>query len=98
MSAVKDTNGEVVCDDDKILDRWREYCESPYSVADPIQEKCLLPTELEPCLLRDEVKAALARAQSGKAPAPDDVSVELLKLGFASFVYSERLGSWRLAR
>ena len=31
--------------------------------------------------MHEEVKVALARTQSGKAPGPDDVSVELLKLG-----------------
>ena len=36
---------------------------------------------MEPCLLREEVKVALARTQSDKAPGPDDVPVELLKLG-----------------
>ena len=38
-------------------------------------DECSLPAELEPCPLREEVKAALARTQAGKAPGPDDISI-----------------------
>ena len=57
MSAVKDTKGQVVCDDDQILERWKEYYESLYSIAEQVPEECSLPNELEPCPLREEFKA-----------------------------------------
>ena len=61
MGAVRDANGAIVCDEHKALECWREYCEALYSSNDPDSEERLLPGQLEPHQLRDEVRAALAR-------------------------------------
>ena len=51
MSAVKNVNAGIVCEEGRMLERWREY-----SVSDPISEECSLSVQLKPALCERKLK------------------------------------------
>ena len=79
---IKNKQGEVLTENEKILDRWKEYCSDMYSApqttdaSEPIDN-----TEQEPEPLLDEIRWALNEISDGKSPGCDDVPIELIKEG-----------------
>ena len=85
MRSVKDKSGEVLTDDAKIKDRWKENYQELYNQPNPPDPSFLqtLPStqtdEPEPHILKSEVEAAIKRLKSNKAPGEDGISAEEIK-------------------
>jgi len=81
---VKDRNGYLLLDDTEILNRWKEYCASLYAETPESQaelDESAWTVGKEPTPVLEEVEKALKLMKAGKAPGPDELPVEILKLG-----------------
>ena len=77
-SCIKDKEGNMIFESDKILERWAEYVGDLFADTRPP-----LPTpsnERGPPILKAEVQKAIKNARSGKAPGDDGITTEMLKL------------------
>ena len=75
---IKDKNGKMLFEKDKVLERWAEYIGELFADTRPP-----LPAPSNddgPPILKDEVSKALKNAQLGKAPGDDGITTEMLKL------------------
>ena len=86
VKVVRDANGHTLTEDDEILERWKVYCENLYSGDNETDSPEPDPGPREPIPTLEEVKKALESTGSGKAAGPDELPVELLKLGGDSVV------------
>ena len=85
-SVIEDKKGELLTDDEAVLNRWTEYCQELYNF--PLQpDKSILVDEPkhnipEPLpVMKEEVKEAVKSLQGGKSPGLDNIPSELLKQG-----------------
>jgi len=76
----KSESGETLTEQDEIMNRWKNYCETLYSTCEPIEEM-KLEGEREPTPTYGEVEKAIKSIKTGKAEGPDEIPAELLKLG-----------------
>lgn len=75
--ALKDKDGNVITDKDKILKRWEEYIGELYN--SERNESFTFKNNFEgPPILQDEVRCAFSKMKHGKAPGPDKVTIEML--------------------
>ncbi|PZC84076.1 hypothetical protein B5X24_HaOG205798 [Helicoverpa armigera] len=79
--AIENSTGETVTNIDLIAETWRQYCQSLFQ--DP-QSTCYAPTEpgnedLEPDILKDEIRAAIKHLKNGKATGTDAIPIETIK-------------------
>ena len=83
LKVIKDKQGEVLTENDKTLNRWREYCSAMYSAPQTSENSNeeIEVNEQEPEPLIDEVRWALKEINDGKSPGCDDVPIELIKEG-----------------
>ena len=75
---VKDKEGNMIFEKDKILERWSEYIADLFSDDRPPP-----PTpsnDRGPPILKDEVRKAIKNSQLGKAPGDDGVTTEMIKI------------------
>ena len=75
---IKDKNGKMLFEKDRVLERWAEYIGELFEDTRPP-----LPAPSNddgPPILKDEVQKALKNAQLGKAPGDDGITTEMLKL------------------
>ena len=75
---VKDKEGNMIFEKDKILERWSEYIADLFSDDRPPP-----PTpsnDRGPPILKDEVRRAIKNTQLGKAPGDDGITTEMIKL------------------
>jgi len=86
VKVVRDANGHALTEDDEILERWKVYCENLYIRDNETDSPEPDPGPREPVPTLEEVRKALGSARSGKAAGPDELPVELLKLGGDSVV------------
>lgn len=70
--------GETVIDINQIKSTWKNYVEDLF--ADIRAEQHIVDTENGPNILQEEVEVAIQSMKEGKAPGPDDVQSEILKL------------------
>ena len=82
---IKDRNGNLLIDLDKIKDRWAEHFKELYNPINPTDETVLddLPSNYgqsqesdSPEVTRDEVRWAISKLKSGKAPGIDMITAE----------------------
>ena len=74
---IKTKSGELLMDNDEILNRWSEYIEELYEDNRPEE---MSHSNLEgQSILQDEVRAALHKMKDGKAFGPDNIAIEMLK-------------------
>ena len=85
---IKDTDGTLLKDNDKILKRWAEYYSSLLNSSNPTDQSILeelpqLPTvyEMDVPPTLEEVKRAIDSLKNGKAPGPDGIPAEIYKCG-----------------
>lgn len=78
---IEDKDGKPLHELDKVVDRWREYCEDLYRHHDTHTDPSKVPVDLlrEPPILRSEVTSAIAALKNRKAPGPDEITAEILK-------------------
>ena len=77
-SCIKDKEGNMIFEREKILERWAEYIGDLFSDTRPP-----LPTpsnDRGPPILKEEVERAIRKSQGGKAPGDDGITVEMIKL------------------
>ncbi|XP_060065585.1 uncharacterized protein LOC132545923 [Ylistrum balloti] len=73
---IKSRDGEILMEKEDILNRWSEYIEDLYH-----DDRCPPPhvsNEDGLIIMEDEVRHALSKMKSGKAPGPDDILSELI--------------------
>ncbi|KAJ8398441.1 hypothetical protein AAFF_G00426960 [Aldrovandia affinis] len=85
-STIQSKTGECLTEEQKILDRWTEYCSELYNRipnGDPAVLSCPQTTEDDEKLpiLREEVEAAVRSLKKGKAAGVDNIPAELLQAG-----------------
>ena len=80
---IKSEDGTVLCDGDKVKERWKEYCYKLYEKNDNLQpfHLDLMVSEPEPPPLIDEVKEAIKDLKNYKSPGADEITAELIKNG-----------------
>ena len=80
MGSIKDRNGIDLTEED-IKKRWQEYTEELYKkyLYDPNNHDGVI-TNLEPNILKFEVKRALGSITTNKASGGDGITVELLHI------------------
>ena len=74
-SCIKDKEGNMIFEREKILERWAEYIGDLFSDTRPP-----LPTpsnDRGPPILKEEVEKAIRKSQGGKAPGDDGITVEI---------------------
>ena len=77
IRSVKNKDGEVLTDDERIKDRWKENYEDLYNQPNPKDTSILQillnnqPSENEPVILRSEVQSAIKRLKGNKAAGDD---------------------------
>ena len=85
MRSVKDKDGEVLTEDKRIKDRWKENYEELYNQPNPKDISILQilpnnqPSKNEPAILRSEVQSAIKRLKGNKAARDDGISAEELR-------------------
>lgn len=83
---VKDKQGNILFENDKVSERWKEYMEELYE-GEEIQEddkyiekeKDVNPDELGPPITRDEFNFAMRNLSEKKATGVDEIPAEILK-------------------
>jgi hypothetical protein len=78
-TAIKDNVGTKIVDPKKVNARWQEYCEELYDDVDDHTD--IDVQEREPPPLKEEIRRALLKSTTRKAPGPDAIAAELLKYG-----------------
>ena len=80
---IKDTNGEVVVDEQKVLERWREYYEKLSNEEFPWNKETLTIADatIGPCerFTVTEVHAAIKKMKNNKAAGPSGVISDMIK-------------------
>ena len=84
---MKDSNGNLLTEEDAIKDRWKEYIEELYEKDNrptdaKMNENCEKPENPEewgPDLMREEVENAIEELKNGKTEGIDDIPAEMLK-------------------
>ena len=84
LKVIKDKKGEVLTENNEIINRWREYCSEMYSSAAQNSNASNSQVDYfdeEPEPLLEEIRWALDQISNGKSPGCDDVPIELIKEG-----------------
>ena len=75
---IKDKNGNMLFEGDKVLERWAEYVGELFDDARP--DLPIPSNDRGPPILRCEVEKAISNSQLGKAPGDDGITTEMLRL------------------
>ena len=80
IGMLKDAQGFMLTDTEKIKERWKEYTELLYR-KDQLDQQLFqpIPYDQEPLVLKEEVQAALKALSKNKAPGIDGIPVEILR-------------------
>ena len=85
-TAIKDKDGKLLTDVNKITERWTEYCTELYNYSPEVDSTFLL-TEVQyqdegnNPVLREEVQKGIKALKNGKSPGIDNIPAELIKKG-----------------
>ena len=85
MKSIKDKDGNVLTEEEKIKDRWKENYADLYNMPGPSGTSIIqtIPStqtdDIEPDILKDEVPTALKHLKEGKAAGFDGISAEEMK-------------------
>ena len=83
---IEDRDGNIIMEQEKILERWHEYITILYDDARGGIPLISSDTKLSP-ITRTEIEYALMGMPMSKAPGPDDITTEIINL--ANMMYSE---------
>ena len=85
MKSIKDKDGNVLTEEEKIKDRWKENYEDLYDMPGPLDTRiiqtisCTQKDDIEPDMLKEEVATALKHLEEGKAAGFDGIAAEEMK-------------------
>ena len=85
MKSIKDKDGNVLTEEEKIKNRWKENYADLYNMPGPSDTSIIhtIPStqtdDVEPDILKEEVATALKHLKEGKAAGFDGISAEELK-------------------
>ncbi|XP_046863365.1 uncharacterized protein LOC124457122 [Xenia sp. Carnegie-2017] len=81
ITFVKDEQGKIVSEDEKIKERWREYFDRLLNTKNNRKELDHLEPVHGPVpeILEDEVRRQLKKMKNNKARGPDELPIELVK-------------------
>uniref|UniRef100_A0A8D8VL77 Craniofacial development protein 2 n=2 Tax=Cacopsylla melanoneura TaxID=428564 RepID=A0A8D8VL77_9HEMI len=78
VGRLENDEGEIIVDIEQIKTTWKNYVEELF--LDIRSEQKIEDTTTGPEILIDEVEAAIKTLKDGKAPGPDEVQSEIIKL------------------
>ena len=88
ISAIKNSNGEVLYSKEDVLGRWTEYCKQLYTEDRDMDERVREINGIAPpadhsnlSIMTEEVEAAMRKLKAHKAPGTDGIPSELLLAG-----------------
>uniref|UniRef100_A0A8D8SXR8 Craniofacial development protein 2 n=1 Tax=Cacopsylla melanoneura TaxID=428564 RepID=A0A8D8SXR8_9HEMI len=84
VGKLENEQGEIIIDINEIKETWKNYVEELF--ADQRNEHEIPNTMTGPDILVQEVEAAIRSMKDGKAPGPDEVQTEILKLLEENFI------------
>ena len=81
MSVIKDQTGDMLTDEVKIKESWREYFSNLLNVENAREQLGEVPAVEGPVheIQREEVKNAIERMKKGKAPGYSGLPIDLIK-------------------
>ena len=82
VKLMKDCQGNVLADEECVLERWRDYFSELMNVENPRQERAVQDeavVEDVQLITKKEVRLAVSRMKNGKAVGPDEIPVEAWK-------------------
>ncbi|XP_048489161.1 uncharacterized protein LOC125491386 [Plutella xylostella] len=86
LDVIRDENGDVLKDENKVLKRWKEYFESLFECTDcrtssDVEVENERKVDEENKIIMKEIMEALKRMKVGKSAGYDRVSLEMLRAG-----------------
>ena len=78
QACIKDKEGNILFEKEKIEERWTEYIKDLYGDEDRPAE-VIIDGDEGPAFMTEEVKYAMKRMKNRKAPGIDDIKIEQLK-------------------
>ena len=95
MRVIKSNNGEVMVEEEKVKQRWKEYFDNLLNQENPREQRETRAEEIErdvEDISAEDVRDALRRMKKGKAQGPDKIPVEAwIALGDEGFGVSDGL-------
>ena len=79
VRVIKDANGNILTDEARVLNRWKEYFKDLMNVENEREERWEVAARVNGEVQRiteDEVRTAMKKMKNGKAVGPDDIPVE----------------------
>ena len=76
---LKSKEGDIIKDKLKILERWEEYIKDLYGDNERNEHYRIRTNTEGPQILKSEVEYAMKKTKKGKAPGPDNITIELLE-------------------
>ena len=86
VNSIKDKNGDIIIEKNKILERWTEYCSELYNYQLNGNEQVLTTDEStnddkDNTILKSEIEDAIKTMKKGKSPGVDNIPGELIQAG-----------------
>ena len=78
---IKNNDGEVLLDEDKIKERWKEYFEELLNVENDRIQRAVQQREVRDVrdIREEEARDAMIKMKNNKAAGPDNISIEVWK-------------------
>ena len=78
IRCIKNKDGEVLLDDDKIKGRWKEYFEELFNVENDRIQRDVQQREIRDVqdISEEEVRDAMRKMKNNKAVGPDNIPIE----------------------
>ncbi|VEN57771.1 unnamed protein product [Callosobruchus maculatus] len=78
--ALLDENNKTVIEVEDIKRHWKSYIEQLFKSIEPRYFELTRDLESSPKILKEEVIKAIKNSKAGKAPGPDQIHIEIIKL------------------
>ncbi|XP_055381862.1 uncharacterized protein LOC129612340 [Condylostylus longicornis] len=77
---IKDENGKTFTDEKEVAEVWKQYCTKLFSTSVNDVSNLQFEQELEPQIIKSEVRSAINKLKSGKSAGIDGITAEILKV------------------
>lgn len=79
LTKIVNDNNKIITDFKELLNHWKKYTQHLFSSSQRSFDY-LYETEISPDIIKSEVIKAIRQSKTGKAPGPDDIHIEIIKL------------------